>query len=322
MENYQNVIPAVKTLWEWKISLFATALITAIMTSTIMLLMPNYYRSTTVFYPINSDLLKPITTENNASGYFGNDSDADRILSIGNSEELVQHLIQSFSLQEHYQIKGTDKKAQAKVQKRFRKLYDIKKTEYDAIQISMEDRETDVARQLAQAARGFIDQKNKEIAQAAQKMMISSLETSIQNKGSELGDITNKLAELRKKYGVYDTKSQGEALAKMEAASPSSGQVRKKIESYNAGVSDILQLEVKQEALSKSLAYSENQLADLQGSLAQEPSTLHLIEEAQIPLEKSRPRRSLYVIGAVIFVTGIAKLLILLMVYGGFNSKP
>lgn len=316
MKEEQPLIPIIKTLWQWRKTIIATAVITGILSSGIMLLKPNYYRSSTLFYPVNSALLEPVSNRDQSSpGYYGNDHDVDRLLSIGSSHQLVSATIHQFDLADHYKIDTSSAKGKHKVMKRFRKLYDIRKTPYDAIEVSMEDIDPSLATNMSKFIREFIDTKALDVAKQSQASIIASLKSSISTKTDGLSTITDSISNIRQRYGIYDTKSQGEALAAMEIKSPGSTQVKKRIANYNAGISEIIKLEVRQEALSKSLAFNQDKLNDVMAAYGERPSALHVIEEASVPLEKSRPRRSLYVIGSIILVTGLAKLLILALTY-------
>ena len=281
-----------------------------------MLLKPDYYKSTTLFYPVNSSLLEPVSNRTqSAPGYYGNDHDVDRILSIGSSNELILDAIATFNLAEHYEINIVSTKGKNKVRKRFKKNYNIKKTAFDAIQINVEDTDPAIATQIVKHVRNFINNKARALAKSSQNSMMSSLQISINAKSKELKIVTDTIRFLRQKHGIYDTRSQGEALATLEIKSGGSAQIRKKIENYNSGISDIIKLEIRQASISKNLATSQNELSDITAAFTHNSSALHIIEEASIPLEKSRPRRSLYVLGSIILVTGLAKLIILALTY-------
>ena len=103
---------------------------------------------------------------------------------------------------------------------------------------------------------------------------------------------------LIEKYNIYDTEYQPEAFATLEMKSPNSASLKKRIDDYTSGVSELKQLEVQQNELSKILVYEKNQLDKLKANASKESTAIHIIERATAPIEKSRPKRSLYVLAA------------------------
>ena len=102
------------------------------------LILPNYYKATSLFYPVSEELQRPIVdAKDDQLSFFGNDHDVDRLLSIAQSREIKQRIIEEFKLIEHYGIDPDDRKAQLKVTKKVDKLYEALKTKLDAIEICL-----------------------------------------------------------------------------------------------------------------------------------------------------------------------------------------
>ena len=130
-------------------------MIAGIGTAIISLFLPNYYQSTTTFYAASPDLgmPDPVGEMEKDRDYYGEDTDNDRILTIASSNEVIWYLIEKFRLYEHYDIDPSNRKSKDKIVKKFTKLYNVEKTKFEAIEISVEDKDSLMAAAIANEAR-------------------------------------------------------------------------------------------------------------------------------------------------------------------------
>ena len=133
---------------------------TAIGAAIISLVLPVYYKSTTIFYAASPDLAVPasifgISAE--APEYYGTENDIDRILSIANSGQLVAFMVDSFDLYERYDIDPKSLRGAYYVALEFEEHFDVVKTKYDAIELRIEDRDKEMAAKMTKAARNLIN---------------------------------------------------------------------------------------------------------------------------------------------------------------------
>ena len=59
MDNNTNLLSVLRTLFQWKWTILMVAVVTFIGTAAISLLLPNYFKASTVFYAASEDLAKP-----------------------------------------------------------------------------------------------------------------------------------------------------------------------------------------------------------------------------------------------------------------------
>ncbi len=313
MKQEHPLLYILPILWESKKLIVWTTITTAILAALIMLLKPNYYRSSAQFYPINTALLSPIVDlKNQQQGYYGNNKDVDRFLTIGHSKQLATHIIEKFDLAEHYGIDAKKPKGLKHVYFIFNKCYTIQKTKYDAIEVSVEDTDPEQARLMVSAIVDYIDNRTDRINKTSQSNILSTLKKNIDEHQSQLKTITDSIKTLRQVYGIYDTEAQAEAIAAMEIERPADPRVKKMINEYNKGIAEVMRLEVAQQTLSKSLVFEQIDYDQVNTTYQKKKSTIHLIEEATAPLEKYRPNRTLYVLGAAIFVFLVSCLLVII----------
>jgi tyrosine-protein kinase Etk/Wzc len=219
-----NLLSIIKTIVEWRKILRNVCLLALVGSVGISLLLDNYYRATTICYPASPQLANPELMFGNtglATEYFGNDRDLDRIAEIANSNELVDHLVNKFSLYSHYEIDSTGDDGAYKVRKRFRKLYVAQKNSNDALEISVEDTDPKLAADLANTALNWVDSIARSMTRVPQGRIMLAFEDNIGRKRTELDHLGDTLRRLQDRYGIYDPKTQGEQLAEQLARAES-----------------------------------------------------------------------------------------------------
>lgn len=216
MNNQFTLIDLIKLVVK-KIRFIALVTLGAgLLAAGIALLKPNYYQASTTFYAASQDLLNPdkvfgkSTTE---MYYFGNAFDIDRILSIGNGNDFVEVIIREFDLYDHYGIDTSKAGSKAQIRKRFREHYSIRKTKFDAVEITFEDTSPEVAAQVANRSRQVIDSLGVFLVKNRQHSMMNSYEASIQEREALLHNLRDSLITLRKKFNIYNSEVQGEILS-------------------------------------------------------------------------------------------------------------
>ena len=103
-----DLLDVIKTLFRWKKFILTSCLIAGVGSAIIVLLLPSYYKASTIFLAVSPDQATPellFTDGGIAPELYGNESDIDRMLTIAESNQLADYLIDSFSLYEHYDIK-------------------------------------------------------------------------------------------------------------------------------------------------------------------------------------------------------------------------
>ncbi len=347
MENNDNLLGLVSSIVGNRKFIFRVTIISAIVVAALsFIFMKDYYKSTTVFYAASSDLFKPelIFSNNNqkAMEYYGDDGDIDRILTIANSNEVSDYLIKKYHLYKHYNIDSTKSKSRVKVKNAFYNLFEITKTKYDALELSIEDEDPVFAATIANDARDKINVIACNLVKSSQGFLMKSFEDQISIKESSLSHLSDTLRKMRGSYGVYDFETQIKAMTQTAvdaeanmvrtkaklgallsmpdvprdsitftkanlkgyesevAAMSGSGNSDFNLKKYNNGINTV------------SIAYQEymrekNQLVEdrmrynqIKATYNSVNSALHLIEPGEIPVEKSRPHRSIIVLGASI----------------------
>jgi len=334
MNNDYSLIHVLKTLAKWKKQIFIVSAIVGIISVIGSLLMPDYYTSSAIVYAASPTLANPDPIGGNEKLFYtyGTGEDLDRLFSIANSGTVKNHIIQKFNLAEHYDIDTSSIKGKAKLALHFDKLYETTKTKFDALMISIEDIDPEMARNMVREVRIMIDQTAQRIVKESQLLTIESLEEGIRNQMSILKLYGDSLSLLKDKYKITDSKEQASNYAIMTTENMSTlaeneaklkemikyklhrdtinkiravvAGLKSKIEItdslikvFNKGFLPVKQLETTQNKGIAEVSLERERLKKLQASYNKSFTTLHIVEKETVPFEKSRPKRMFIVLG-------------------------
>lgn len=338
---------------KWRKPLIIVGLITAVASVIVSLALPNYYRATTTFLAVSPDQAMPdlvFSSTPMRTQYYGNENDIDRLLTIAESNDLIDFLVDTFQLFEHYDIKPEHPKARYQVRLAFRDLYEVKKTRRDAIELSVEDKDSEMAMHIANTAREKIDLFARELIKSNLKKTIATYEESINTQQKQLDFLSDTLMNLRRKYGIFNTATQTESLtnqlleaesklardqgrlralqqekvkiptdtivylqANVRGLEQSIDTLRSRIERLNNGLPGISNFEKQYVESSAVLTDDIERYKKWRDTYQSEIPAVILVEPADLPDIKSRPRRSLIVLAslAIVFLFSVFAVLLI-----------
>jgi capsule polysaccharide export protein KpsE/RkpR len=306
-----------------------------------------YFESTTLFYAASEDLFKPKKVFGYGESdveYYGTTDDIQRILTVTNSYELTSHLVSTFGLYEHYNVDSTRNKAAFVVREKLMNHYEIIRTKYDAIELTIEDRDPKVAAAMANSARDKINSIISEMIRGSQKKVIESYTKTIENKEKALKVIQDSLSSAQIRSGIFDPVAQTEYLstlitstetklvsesAKLESYKNSSGRATRdsiakltasiaglqsqrdmlygrdtskqsnySFERFNKAKGTIMVLDDSYKKATNTVNIEKELLKTLESAYDLQVPAIHVVETAQIPVIKSRPKRTLVVLAS------------------------
>lgn len=337
-QNKDNLLDVLRTLFRWKKPIIYLCLAAGVIAAIVVLVVPVYYQAATIFFVASPDQSKPELIFGNTQlepEIYGNESDIDRLLTIAESNELVEFLIDTFQLYQHYDINPENPKAPYYIKLKFFDLYDVQKTKRDAIKLSVEDRDRERAREITRAAREKINIIAQQLVKASQEQKIKTYEGSIRSKEQLLRAIGDSLINLRSKYGIFNSLAQSEILTseltsaegtlaftearlkKLEGISGVSPDTLNKLSSqvagleqqvdnltaklklFNEGVAEVEIFNSQYKEATQALSEEQERLKQYRAAFNANIPALILVEEAELPIVKSRPRRTLIVLAAV-----------------------
>ncbi len=333
----------VQTLWKWRKPILLMSAAAMVGMAVISLFLPNYYQATTTFLAASPDQAKPELLFGEGNLYrneYGNANDIDRLLTIAESSELVDLLVDSFKLYEHYKINKEDARAPFRVREKFFSLYKVEKTKRDAIELSVEDIDRQLAPKIANVARAKIDEIAQRLIKESQRQAIETFELEIKNQQAQQKILGDTLNALRLNYGLYNTVAQTESLTAQQSESKAKlirhttrlnvlkstpgvprdtivmlnalvkgledevKSLEERIQLLNEGIAPVNTLERQYYDGNQKLSYDLERLKIWRAVYeAHIPATI-LVGKAEVPLVKSRPKRSILVLtaGAITFI--------------------
>lgn len=338
VKKNDSLIEVIQVILKWKKTIFRIVIAAIVLSAVTALLLPVYYESSTTYYVASNDLSMPEPVGNRLKEkeFYGDDDDINRSLAIANSSELINFMIDSFDLMKVYDIDPNSKKAKYAVRLNFLKHYDVKKTKLDAIQLSIESKEPEKAKNMVKAAKERIAYLTKKSVKSIQKKMLAATKISLFDKKELIDQLSSELQHLRDSYQIYNIFAQSEALslsmasmssqiatekAKLNILSKSSGirrdtlsfikariggleegfkATQKSLNLFNSGLSKLVLLETTFKGAVKQYQLDEERYKQLDAALKNDNEVLIIIEKEDVPTIKSRPKRSLIVIGAAL----------------------
>ncbi|RLD18308.1 MAG: hypothetical protein DRI69_10535, partial [Bacteroidetes bacterium] len=249
-----------------------------------------------------------------------------------------------YGLYEHYNVDSTRSKASYIVREKLMGHYKIIRTKYDAIELTIEDQDPEVAAAMANSAREKINTIISEMIRGSQQRVIESYAKTIGTKEVALREIQDSLSSAQLKYGIFDPEAQTEFLstlvtstetklvsenAKLESYKSSGGRVARdsiakltasiaglqsqldlllgrdtssqsnySIERFNKAKGTILVLDDSYKKATNTVNFDKELLKTLESAYNLNVPALHVVETAQVPVVKSRPRRTLVVLAS------------------------
>lgn len=348
--NKSHLLDVLRVFFKWKRPILIFTGAAAIISVVASLLLPNYYQAETIFYAASPDLQSPATIfgdSNKDLEFFGEGEDRDRLLQAANSNDLFNYMVQTFHLYQHYDIDSTQLKAPYKMRKRFAKHFKVIKNERDAIVLSVEDKDRELAAKMANTARDKVNEIGNKLLRGSQKQIIESFRQQIEQKEKILKNIADSMAVYRTKYGIFDAKYQSKVIAEL-TPKLNANLAREKVflkmfqqqgirdsirvyktkiaateqqikslsnetkgSSFSTGISKLKQLEAVERTMSQELAEERVKYEKYKAAFLVPKPALFVQDIAEVPVVKSRPKRSFIVLG----VTFLAFLISLLGVF-------
>lgn len=263
--------------------ILAVAALCAVIFSSPFFITP-LYKSTVVIYPTSSNSTSKVlisTTYQSEKDImnFGEDEQTEQMLQVLNSNRVRDKVISRFNLMEHYEIDPAGKYPYTKLNKLYDARIKFRRTEYNAVKITVLDSDAALSAQMANDIAEIYDstmnQIQKEVAVKAFQLVEEEYAT-LWNEMNQLEDSLNKL----RKLGVFDYESQVEMLSQQLAVELGKGN--------NQGIKNIQeQLDILAEYGGASYAINERLDNDrLQLSLVKSK-----YEEAKMDATQDVPRK-------------------------------
>ena len=135
--------------------------------------------------------------------YFGGDDDVDKIMALANSDTVRDRVIRNCQFQEIYKIDINDPKGHAALMGIFNKNFNIKRTEYKDVQVSYISYDPVIAANVANMSVKVLEETYRHYYTSIKLNIYTSISDKVVQLDSAINVLTDSLASLRDKYGIY-----------------------------------------------------------------------------------------------------------------------
>ena len=235
MDNNFNNLSLVQVILKWKWHILIITLMAAIcgaIFSSSLFITP-LYKSVAVAYPAN---ISPYSDE----------SETEQMLEIINSKSIMDSIIEKYDLWTDYNIDRNYKFAKTYMHNEYRSKIKIGKTPYEAISITVMDKDPFVACDIAKDILNFYDQKVHDLHTKKVGEVVAMYERQLNEKQHNIDSLKERLTTYGTEYGVTDYTSQAREVTKgYLSGSAKATELKNNLEQYGA---EVLELRTKIEA--------------------------------------------------------------------------
>ena len=200
--NLAGIIPVIN---HWKFLVLGLTLAALVISAIVSLLLPNEYKSTTVFYPTR---FIPTPSDPIAEGdkmeFAATSEDIDRIITIGESQPLAEYIINKYQLYKDYGFeKMDDDESKQGVFDSFNSNLKIVHNERDAVEVTFYSEDKAKAAAVANNIVSLIDSMNQQLSIENRSKLTSLYDRQVKFLNKEISEMQDSLARARKKYGIF-----------------------------------------------------------------------------------------------------------------------
>ena len=229
MDNNFNNLSLVQLVLKWKwhiiIITIAAALCGAIFSSS-MFITP-LYKSVAVAYPAN---ISPYSDE----------SETEQMLEIINSTSIMDSIVEKYDLWTDYKINKADQFAKTYMINEYRSKIKIGKTPYEAVSITVMDKDPFMACNIANDILKFYDQKVHNLHTQKVGEVVAMYERQLREKQNNIDSLKQRYTEISTTYGITDISSQTREVTKsLLSGSAKASEMKDNLEQYGAEIHDL-----------------------------------------------------------------------------------
>lgn len=203
MDNNFNNLSLIQLILKWKWHLLIITVVAAIcgaVFSSSAFITP-LYKSEAIAYPAN---ISPYSDE----------SETEQMLQIINSQSIADSVIEKYDLWSHYKIDRNYKFAKTYLMYEYREKIKISKTPYEAVSIVVNDKDPEVACNIAKDILHFYDEKVAKLHREKVGEVVAMYERQLAMKQQDIDSLKDALVELGTEYGISNYTGQSREITR------------------------------------------------------------------------------------------------------------
>ena len=229
MDNNFNNLSLVQVIlkWKWHIIIItvAAALCGAIFSGPAFI--TPLYKSVAVAYPAN---ISPYSDE----------SETEQMLEIINSTSIMDAIVEKYDLWTDYKIDRNDQFARTYMINEYRSKIKIAKTPYEAVSITVMDKDPETACGIARDILNFYDEKVHTLHKEKVGEVVAMYERQLREKQRDIDSLKKRYTDICTTYGISDISSQSREVTKsMLGGSAKATEMQANMEKYGAEIIDL-----------------------------------------------------------------------------------
>ena len=245
MDNNYNNLSLVQLIYKWKWHIIIITVVAAIcgaIFSGSTFITP-LYKSEAIAYPAN---ISPYSDE----------SETEQMLQIINSQSIADSIIEKYDLWTDYKIDRNYQFAKTYMMLEYHDKIKISKTPYEAVSIVVNDKDPQVACDIAKDILYFYDQKVSKLHRDKAKEVVDMYAHQLELKQQDLDAMKAQLAYLGTNYGLANYERQSQEITKGYInGSPRATEMKQNLEQYGPESIDL-----ENKIIAEATAFSEVKL--------------------------------------------------------------
>lgn len=203
MDNYFNNTSFVNLILKWRLHLAVITIAAAVagMIFSGSAFITPMYRSEAIVYPANINS-------------YSDESETEQMLQILQSQDIIDSMILKFNLAEHYKIDPQYKYYHTALFAEYHQNVKISKTAYEAISVSVRDKDPEQAAAMASEILKLYDRKVASLHKSKSSEVIEMYNEQLRAKKELIDSLQNRLYVLGNEYGLIDYSVQSQEIMK------------------------------------------------------------------------------------------------------------
>ncbi len=179
----------------------------AVLGTLVYLLTPKKYEAKTDFIvrnPLYNDRNFIYNYDTKFLDYFGNEDDANRIIMFAGSDIVQKQVIRNMDLAKAYKYDTLIPKQLLQLERRFDKNLTLMRGENKDISLTFLDTDPQRAANVANECVVVLEKTYEDFYSDMRKVVYTTIMNKVSEEDSIINSLTDTLAKLREKYGIYD----------------------------------------------------------------------------------------------------------------------
>ena len=307
-----DLIDIIKTLQKKKGFIIVMTLVAVMLGGIFLALRHTKYKGESNFF-VNNPLYGDRSTlfrsvETRYVDYFGGDDELDKIMALANSDTVRDRIIRNCQFQEVYKTDINDPKGHAYLMYIFNKNFNIKRTEYKDVQVSYIAYDPVTAANVANMSVKVLEETYRHYYTAMKQNIYTSISDKVTQLDSSINALTDTLAGLRDKYGIY-------AIISPARQNVISGDMKGSGKGYGMALEDIQNIESIKDQLVQDRAHYISLLNEISATMGNSMEFLKVITRALPPTQPTGPSALIVLVVAAFLGLLFSSIYILLLTY-------